>query len=121
MPMLAPNRLRCCIGWRPLTVACLSLTLLGLGFLRASEAQEVSRKVIAKTAPTYPDLAKRMHVTGKVKLEVVITAGGSVKSAILIGGSPIFEKSAVDAVKQWKFEPAQTETKAAIVLEFEDR
>jgi TonB family protein len=59
-------------------------------------------------------------VTGKVKVEVVITAGGSVKAALLTGGNPVFEKSAADAVKQGRFEPAQTETKAAIVLEFEE-
>lgn len=121
MAMLTPNKLQCLLGGRPLKMAWLFLALLGIGFPRALEAQEVSRKPIAKTAPSYPDLAKRMHVTGKVKLEVVITAGGSVKSAILIGGNPVFEKSAVEAVKQWRFEPAQTETKSAIVLEFEDR
>jgi TonB family protein len=104
-----------------LTAAGLSLSRFGFGFLRASEAQEVSRKVIAETAPSDPDPPRRMHGTGKVKVEVVITAGGSGKSAIRIGGNPVFEKSAVDAVKQGRFEPAQTETKAAIVLEFEDR
>lgn len=62
-----------------------------------------------------------MHLTGKVRVEVVVAPNGTVTSARLIGGSPVFEKSAVDAVKQWRFEPADRENKGIIVLEFEDR
>lgn len=83
-------------------------------------AEDPSRKVIAKTAPSYPELAKKMHLTGKVKMELVIAPSGAVTSAKLVGGSPVFESSAREAVKQWRFEPAKTETKEVIVLEFDD-
>jgi len=92
--------------------------LCALSLAGASLAQDTSRKVVAKTAPTFPELAKRMHLTGKVKVEIVITADGSVSSAKLVGGSPIFEKNAIDAVKQWKFEPADKEAKATVFVEF---
>jgi TonB family protein len=117
----APKGFNRSFSSRPLYVAGLSLALFSSCFLQASAAQEATRKVIARTAPTYPELAKRMHVAGKVKLEVVVTASGVVKSVALVGGSPVFERSAVDAVKQWRFEPAQTETKAIIALEFSDQ
>lgn len=84
-------------------------------------AQEVARKVIARTAPTYPEMARKMHLEGKVKVEVVITPAGNVASAKLAGGSPVFEKSALDAVKQWRFAPAEKETRGIIVMEFADR
>jgi TonB family protein len=103
-------------GWCHLAVLLLILMVSG-----ALLAEEISRKVIAKTAPSYPELARRMHVAGKVRLEVVVTAGGAVNAAKLVGGNPVFEKSAVEAVKQWRFEPAQKETKAIIVLEFADQ
>ncbi len=74
--------------------------------------------MIAKTAPSYPEMAKKMHLGGKVKLEVLVTASGSVASAKLIGGSPVFEKSAVEAVKQWRFQPAEKDTRGIIILEF---
>jgi TonB family protein len=83
-----------------------------------SNAQESSRKAIAKTTPVCPELAKKLHLTGKVKVEVVVSAHGSVTSARLVGGNPVFERSAIDAVKQWKFEPAEQETKVVIVLEY---
>ena len=81
-------------------------------------AQEPSRKVTAKTSPTYPEMAKKMHLHGKVKMEVVVSPRGSVTSATMVGGNPVFEKSAIDAVKQWKFEAADKETKTVVVLEF---
>ena len=115
------DKLQCLFPRRPFYLAGILLALFGSCFLQASAAQEATRKVVAKTAPTYPELAKRMHVTGKVKLEVVIAANGTVKSARLVGGSPVFENSAVAAVKQWRFEAAQTETKAVVVLEFADQ
>ena len=83
--------------------------------------QDLNRKVIARTTPSYPDLAKRMHLSGKVKVEVVITPAGLVKSAKLAGGNPVFEQSALDAVKQWRFEAAEKETKASILLEFAEQ
>jgi TonB family protein len=94
--------------------------LLGLTLVQvlSAQEQELPRKAIAKTAPSYPEMAKKMHLAGKVKLEVVVTAGGSVASAKLIGGSPVFEKSAVEAVKQWRFQPADKDTKGIIILEF---
>jgi TonB family protein len=95
--------------------------LLSLGLVSALQGQELTRRVIARTAPSYPELAKKMHLAGKVKLQVVITASGSVTSAKLLGGNPVFEKDAIQAVKQWKFEPAQKETTAVILLEFEEQ
>jgi len=106
---------------RPLYVAGLLLAVFGFCFLRVSVAEEPTRKVIVKTAPSYPELARRMHLAGKVKVEVVIAANGTVKSATLAGGNPVFEKSAIEAVKQWKFESAQADTKAVIVLEFAEQ
>jgi TonB family protein len=104
--------------WRWVCGTALLLAGLGTCFVQASLAEEASRKVIARVAPAYPELARRMHVTGKVKVEVTITPAGTVKAAHLVGGSPVFETSAVDAVKQWKFESAQGETKEVILLEF---
>ena len=47
------------------------ILLISLLASRVSLGQDLNRKVIARTAPTYPELAKRMHLSGKVKLEAV--------------------------------------------------
>ncbi len=95
------------------TLLVVSLMVVGM-----SQAQDSSRKVIARTAPTYPELAKKMHLTGKVKVEVLINPAGTVTSAKLVGGNPVFETTALDTVKQWRFESAPTATKGVVVLEF---
>lgn len=115
--MLAYNRLARIFRSRLQTLHFVVL-VLGLTCVQVLLAQELSRKLIAKTAPSYPEMAKKMHLGGKVKLEVVVAASGSVTSAKLIGGSPVFEKSAVEAVKQWRFQPADRESKGIVVLEF---
>jgi outer membrane biosynthesis protein TonB len=55
-----------------------------------------------------------------VKLEVVVRENGSVKSAKVLGGSPLLIGSATDAVCQWKFEPAPHETTEVVQVQFGD-
>jgi TonB family protein len=77
-----------------------------------------ARKVKTRVAPIYPDLAKRMSVTGKVKIEVVISPDGKVKATRVIGGHPLLVTPAVDAVKEWRFNAATEETTQVVVFEF---
>jgi TonB family protein len=82
-------------------------------------SQELPRKVIARTLPAAPPMARRIHLVGKVKLEVTVAPNGSVASEKMVGGSPVFEQNAIAAAKQWKFERAEKETKEFIVMDFQ--
>jgi len=84
----------------------------------ASDAAK--RKVKTRVAAEYPALARQMGITGKVKIEVMITAEGKVSSAKIVGGNPVLVTSAVDAVKKWKFEPGSKDTTEIIEFEFKD-
>jgi protein TonB len=77
------------------------------------------RRTIERVAPVYPELARRAHIRGVVKLEVVVRPNGSVKSANALGGSPALIQSAIDAVRKWKFESAPEETTEIVQLMFE--
>jgi TonB family protein len=85
---------------------------------QSSGAEEGKRKVKTKVAPAYPELAKRMNVVGKVKIEVIITPDGRVKSTRALGGHPLLVQSCVDAVKEWKFVAAPEETTQVVEFEF---
>jgi len=86
---------------------------------RPAFADEIDgRKIKNKVAPVYPDLAKRMNVTGSVKVEVVIAQNGTIKSTKVIGGHPLLVETAVDAVKKWRFEPASEETTTTVEFKF---
>ena len=77
------------------------------------------RKVVERVAPVYPDLAKKMHIHGTVKIEAVVRPNGVVKSTRVLGGNPVLVEAASDAVKKWKFETAQSESTEVIQLTFE--
>jgi TonB family protein len=76
------------------------------------------RKPKSKVLPTRPELAKKMNVSGTVKVEIVIAPNGTVKSAKALGGHPLLIESALDAVKKWKFEPGSEETTQVIAFDF---
>jgi TonB family protein len=77
------------------------------------------RKVAARVAPAYPELAKKMHIRGVVRIEAVVRPNGTVKSTRVLGGNPVLVESAQDAVGKWKFEPGQSETTEIVQLAFE--
>jgi TonB family protein len=88
------------------------------GFAQSGTTDESKRKVKTRIAPAYPELAKRMNVSGKVKIEVVITPDGHVKSTRVVGGHPLLVQACQDAVKEWKFIPATEETTQVVEFEF---
>jgi TonB family protein len=76
----------------------------------AQSQEETTRKIKSKVDPLYPELARRMHISGTVKLQLVIAKDGTVKSTKVIGGPPLLIDSTIEAVKRWKFEEAKEET-----------
>ncbi len=109
------------IGRSTRLVVVLAVASSLAGAIVLAQNGETGRKVKAKVAPAYPELAKRMNVTGKVKLEVVITPDGRVKSTRVIGGHPILVQACQDAVKDWKFMPASEETTQIVEFDFHDQ
>ncbi len=77
------------------------------------------RKVSARVAPVYPELAKRMHIHGVVRVEATVRPNGTVKSTRVLGGNPVLVDAAQDAIGKWKFETAQSETTELVQLAFD--
>ncbi|MGB7844502.1 MAG: energy transducer TonB [Candidatus Acidiferrum sp.] len=80
-------------------------------------AAQEGRKVIANPVPAYPAMAKNFHVTGVVKMQVVIAADGHIKSTQVIGGHPVLVDAVKETLKSWKYAPASSES--TIILEFD--
>jgi len=76
------------------------------------------RKVERDVTPVYPELARQMHVMGKVKIETTIAADGHVLNTKVLGGSPLLINAALDAMKQWRFEPGPRDTTETFVFDF---
>jgi periplasmic protein TonB len=62
-------------------------------------------KLIHQVMPAYPPLAKQARISGLVRLEAIIARGGMVESLRVISGHPLLVEAAVDAVRQWVYQP----------------
>ncbi len=67
--------------------------------------------------PVYPEIARRARVAGSVILEVVVDKEGNPKSIkVLRGLSMGLTEAAVEAVKQWRWEPSTLNGKPVEVI-----
>ena len=83
-----------------------------------NSAESAKRKVKTKTLPDYPELARQMNASGKVKIEATISADGKVTNTKVIGGSPLLVGAAQDALKKWRFEAAAKESVEVVEFDF---
>jgi TonB family protein len=84
--------------------------LINIGSLLELAAQRVN--------PTYPTFAKTAHVTGVVRVDLVIDENGSVVSAQSATGPSVLRQAAIDASKRWKFRPTIRDGKPIRVTGF---
>lgn len=100
----------------------LSVTIMPVS-TGAQQAQsvEIVRRAKAKVQPDYPDLARRMNITGSVRIEVTVSPNGTVKDARVVGGHPVLAGAAMEAAKKWRFEPSSGESSGIIDFKFEPR
>ena len=82
---------------------------------------KATRKLVYKEAPGYPMTLREAHIGGIVRLEIVISAKGSVDSVVPVGGNPVLVEAASAAVKRWKYAPADTETKTQVEFTFDPK
>ena len=69
------------------------------------EGNVQNQKIVNHVDPVYPAMAQQANITGTVALDVVIGKDGSVRDVRIIGGPAPLVESAINAVRQWKFEP----------------
>lgn len=79
---------------------------------------EINRKAKTKVAPVYPELARRMNISGVVKIQVTVAPNGTVKEVKLLGGHPVLANAALDAVKKWRFEAGPEESTGIVEFNF---
>ena len=84
----------------------------------SQSSDELTRRAKNKVNPFYPELAKKMNITGTVRIEVTVSPNGTVKEARIVGGHPVLATAALDAAKKWRFEPAPAESSGVIEFKF---
>jgi len=104
-------------GFSFLAVAVIALTTVSTAQSAPASAPS-GRKIASRATANYPDLAKKMHVHGTVRVEAVVRSNGSVKSTRILGGNPVLVDAALEAVAKWRFETAQSESTEVVQIIF---
>jgi protein TonB len=58
-----------------------------------------------RAEPAYPTLARQLGRSGQVELRAIIATDGTIQSLQVVSGDPLFYKSALEAVRQWRYKP----------------
>lgn len=62
-------------------------------------------RIVKRVVPQYPVMARNMRISGTVRLEGIIARDGTVRELKVLSGHPMLVKAALDAVKQWIYQP----------------
>ncbi len=65
--------------------------------------------LLQRIQPVYPALARQIHREGQVELRAVIATDGTIQSLQVVSGDPLFLRSALDAVSQWRYRANRSE------------
>lgn len=99
-----------------------ALIFLVLAITPGAHGQSGSdRKLLLRVPPKYPEYLKTHEIGGVVRLLVEVTPKGAVKSVSPLGGNPILVDAATDAVKQWKYVPADKSDSLEVKIDFVPR
>lgn len=61
---------------------------------------------IKEVPPVYPAIAKSAQVQGDVVIEATIDEAGRVADARVVKSVPLLDQAALDAVRQWEYQPS---------------
>jgi periplasmic protein TonB len=67
--------------------------------------QELRAAASRKIEPEYPAVARQIHLTGDVEIEVSVDSSGTVESATVERGNTLLAGPSLQAIKKWKFSP----------------
>jgi protein TonB len=68
---------------------------------------------LVRVEPQYPQQARQRKLEGWVQVRFTISTAGSVRDAAVVKSSDsVFERSAIQAVNKWKYQPQMQEGKA---------
>jgi protein TonB len=68
-------------------------------------------RLLSSTSPTYPSLAKSQRIEGAVRVDALVDANGRISSMKVVSGPVLLHQAAMDALHQWKYQPATLDGK----------
>jgi protein TonB len=85
--------------------------------VRVTES-EAKKAIVSKTDPEYPAMARQMHLSGRVVVDIFIDEDGKVENAKPVSGNQLLSSAAVSAVKKWKFNSFGKKAVTSLAFDF---
>jgi TonB family protein len=85
---------------------------------QTSQAQTNTRKLKYSVPPEYPELARKTNIQGMARVLLTVAADGKVVAVKELGGNPVLVAALVQAVRKWKYEPADHDSEIEVKFEF---
>jgi TonB family protein len=108
--------------WISTWISVLGLAVMIAAFPASSPAQQLkatgNRRIVFQSPPAYPPLARKMRLSGTVRLCATVAPGGKVVRVEVLGGNPVLAQSATNAVSMSKWESGPDETKEIVEIKF---
>jgi TonB family protein len=83
--------------------------------------------IVDRTTPAYPPQARAGHLQGEVLLHAIINKDGKISELQVLSGDDVLAKSALEAVRQWRYkpmlvdgEPAEVDTTITVTFSLSD-
>jgi protein TonB len=89
---------------RGLNRADAAATTRAVPCIRISGGVKMAR-ILHRVEPVYPPLARHARISGTVELEGIIGTDGRLRELRVISGHPLLVRAAIEAVRQWVYEP----------------
>ncbi len=103
-----------------LTLALACVLTLPIALLQAQKTPEkANRKKVYSVEPDYPEMLKRSNIGGVVRLLIVVSPRGTVDTVNQLGGNAALVEAATNAVKKWRYAPADAETTQEVSITFD--
>lgn len=111
--VLLTGTVRLAAGWFPLTGApVINQQQAANPEIKAPQGEPIKvggnvqeSRLIRRVEPTYPELAKRARISGRVILVVTVNEEGQVWDIKVVSGHPLLNDAAISAVRQWQYSP----------------
>lgn len=96
----------------------LQACVLALGLSLSLQVRAEERAVKSRISPVYPEIAKRMRVTGVVRVVVTVDPDGKVKDVTTVSGNHMLATAAEEAVRKLRFASAPGQTTVNLDINF---
>ena len=83
-------------------------SMLGSSLLASGPGGQLQEpRLIASSAPIYPVFARTTNLEGVVVMDILVDPTGKVAQVKVVSGPVPLRQAAMDAIRQWKYQPAQ--------------